>query len=88
MLFKSWLVSIFLMITILGSCNYKPESKQPKWVTIDYGDLIDGTQIVRTGQSLSEVLKDASTQRHIRGAVQQYIDYYSYLLQYTIELIN
>lgn len=88
MLFRSGMVSIFLMIIILGSCNYKPESKQPKWVTIDYRDLIDGKQIVRTGQSLSEVLKDASTQRHIRGAVQQYIDCYSYLLQYSVELLN
>src|SRR4030043_1370429 len=88
MFFKSWPVSILLMIIILCSCNYKPESKQQKWVTIDYGYLIDRTQIVRTGQSLSVVLKDASTQMHIRGAVQQYIDYYSYLLQYTIELVN
>ena len=88
MLFKPWPILIFLMIIILGSCDYKPESKQPKWVAIDYGGLIDRTQIVRTGQPLSEVLGNASTQRHIKGAVQQYIDCYSYLLQYTIELVN
>ena len=55
-----------------------------RWVTISYGELLDETAIVRTGQSL----KSAVTDPKLRGVVQPYVDPYSYLLDYALELMS
>jgi len=53
------------------------------WITISYGDLLDESAIIRTGQTLKSALGDPN----LRGAVQQFIDRYSYLLAHSIEMI-
>ncbi len=58
--------------------------KSPKWVTISYSDLVDKSVIVRTGQTLGSALQDS----RLRGVVQPYIDKYSYLLPYSVEMIS
>lgn len=58
--------------------------KLPKLITISYADLLDKDAIIQTGQKLGSALIDTS----LRGAVQPFIDKYSYLLQYTIEMIH
>ncbi len=57
--------------------------KNPNWITISYGDLLDESAIIRTGQTLKSAVGDPS----LRGAVQQFIDRYSYLLAHSIEMV-
>jgi len=59
-------------------------SRNDQWVTVSYADLLDPEAIVRTGQLLSVALHDPDA----RGAVQPFVDRYSYLLQHTIQMLQ
>jgi len=58
-------------------------SKSPKWITISYLDLLDKNALTQTGETVGTVLQNPNQ----RGAVQQFVDKYSYLLQPSIEMI-
>jgi phage FluMu protein Com len=83
--------SVFLLV-LFGYfyINYKTKesnttprkSKIAKWITIDYAELLDEDSVIRTGQSLKSALADTQ----LRGAVQPFVDKFSYLLQYAIEM--
>lgn len=60
------------------------EPQQAKWVTISYLDLIDPQAIIRTGQTLKSALADPN----MRGAIQPFVDSYSFLLEHTLEMIS
>jgi hypothetical protein len=82
------IVSVFFVLCFFKSSSkaqvIPSESlKKPDWVTISYGDLLDETAIIRTGQTLKSALADPG----LRGAVQQFIDRYSYLLPQSIEMV-
>ena len=72
------------LLIIFGKKDLKPSVSTKPWVTISYADLIDPGIIIRTGQDLKSALPDPS----LRSAVQPFVDYYSYLLQYSIEIIS
>ncbi|HUU89020.1 MAG TPA: hypothetical protein VMX17_14895 [Candidatus Glassbacteria bacterium] len=57
--------------------------KSTKWTSISYSDLLDKNAIIRTGQTLESALGDPN----LKGAVQPFVDKYSFLLQYSIEMI-
>jgi len=62
-----------------------PLSKsRTEWVTIDYANLVDFDAIIRTGQSLKSALRDS----HLKGAIQPFLDHYSYLLQPSVEMLR
>ncbi|MHC1725456.1 MAG: hypothetical protein AB9866_05490 [Syntrophobacteraceae bacterium] len=54
-----------------------------QWITISYADLLDPQAIIRTGQNLKSVLGDSN----LKGAVQPFVDQYSFLLQHSYEMI-
>lgn len=58
--------------------------KRDRWVRIAYGDLLDGSALVRTGDPLRTALRDPS----LKGAVQPFLDPYSYLLQDAVQMLN
>ncbi len=58
--------------------------RQPKWITVSYADLLDPEAIIRTGQDL----KSALANPQLKGAVQPFVDGYSFLLQHTLEMIS
>ena len=53
-------------------------------IKISYSDLLDKNEIVRTGQPL----KSALSIPELRASVQPFVDKYSFLLQYAVEMIN
>ncbi len=53
-------------------------------LNVDYSDLVDRGVLIRTGQSLGSALAS----NHLKGALQPFLDKYSYLLEYAIELVN
>lgn len=59
------------------------KGKPDKWITIRYGDLLDPRAIVQTGDTLKAVLGNPA----MRGAVQPFVDRYSYLLQHAVEMV-
>jgi len=80
-----FIVSILVgLYVILSKKDSKPTVFTKPWITISYADLIDPRTIIRTGQSLKSALLDPS----LRGAVQSFVDPYSYLLQYSIEMLS
>ena len=54
------------------------------WVRVNYAQLLDESALVRTGQPLNAAVRDPG----LRGAVQPFIDPYSYLLQHAVEMLN
>jgi len=70
--------------------NYASPSKKAhplpatRWVAVGYSDLLDKNKIIRTGQPLRSALSDPA----LRGAVQPFVDRYSYLLPYAVEMLN
>jgi hypothetical protein len=54
------------------------------WVRVDYAQLLDGSALVRTGQPLTAAVREPG----LRGTVQPFVDPYSYLLQYAVEMLN
>lgn len=54
-----------------------------RWVTISYADLLEVDKITSSGLTLQSALQDPS----LRGEVQPFVDKYSNLLQYTVEMI-
>ena len=57
--------------------------KSTKWTSISYSDSLDKNAIIRTGQTLESALGDPN----LKGVVQPFVDKYSFLLQYSIEMI-
>jgi len=85
--FSLVLVGIFALIiyynqTIITS--FLIPSKEPKWITVSYSNLLDPKSIIRTGQSLKSALNDPQ----LRGAVQPFVDSYSYLLQHALDMTS
>ncbi len=78
--------TLFLVIffTLLSFSLPVNQSNQDKWVDVDYSDLVDKEILLRTGQSLGSALGS----NNLKGALQPFLDKYSYLLEYTLELIN
>jgi hypothetical protein len=58
--------------------------KEPKWVTINYKELIDKNAIIQTGQNIKSALHD----QNLRGAVQPFVAPYSFLLQHSLEMLS
>ncbi len=54
------------------------------WVRVSYGQLLDESTVVRTGQSLASAVRDPAA----RGSVQPFIDQYVYLLQHAVEILR
>jgi hypothetical protein len=100
---KTIAVGVGIIIVVLVACFFirfssvqqsKPSAEESKpsaslnqplrWIVVSYGDLLDNNQIVRTGEPLRVALLDP----HLRGAIQQFVDKYSCLLQDSLELIN
>lgn len=79
-----FVVFILVALYLNGKKESKPTVFTKPWITISYADLIDPRIIIRTGQSLKSALFDPS----LRGAVQSFVDPYSYLLQYSIEMLS
>jgi len=59
-------------------------ARKPKWVTVSYAGLLEPNAIVRTGESLKSALGHDSQ----KGAVQPFVDRYSYLLEHALEMLN
>jgi hypothetical protein len=86
-------VAVLVLFSAIGLFVYlnqkspKPISskpRQPKWVIVSYADLLDSQAIIRTGQELKSALGNP----HSKGAVQPFVDRYSFLLQHTLEIIS
>jgi hypothetical protein len=82
---------LFLVAAALMTCQKQESSKplakkmqQAKWITISYAELIDPEAIIRTGQSLKSALRDPD----MRGAIQPFVDSYSFLLQHALEMVS
>jgi len=73
-------VVIFLPKENIQSTKLKPK----KWITIEYQNLLDNSQIIRTGELLILAVQDP----YLRGAVQPFVDNYSFLLPHVINMIN
>jgi phage FluMu protein Com len=90
LLWKS--VAAFVLISAIGLLLYfnqrgsipTPQKMQPKWITIGYADLLDPQAIIRTGQDLKTALGNPD----LKGALQPFIDQYSFLLQHSFEMIS
>ncbi len=54
------------------------------WIRVRYAQLLDESALVRTGQSLTSAVRDPA----LRGAVQPFIDSYTYLLQHAVEMLK
>lgn len=61
-----------------------PAESAVKWITVDYGDLLDREAIIRTGERLVSSLAEPG----LKGAIQPFVDGYSYLLQHAVELLK
>ena len=57
---------------------------QVNWLKLDYSNLVDKNVRLRTGQNLGSALGSPG----LRGALQPYLDRYSYLLEYAVELVT
>ena len=69
--------------SIIDSARTVNPATSPKWITISYLDLIDKNALTQTGETVGTVLQNPNQ----RGAVQQFVDKYSYLLQLSIEML-
>jgi len=58
--------------------------REAAWVRVSYAQLLDESAVIRTGQPLTAAVRDPAQ----RGAVQPFVDQYTYLLQYALEMIN
>jgi hypothetical protein len=81
---------VILLAAVLGYFYFTNRSeeaqglkKNAEWIVIDYADLLDDNLIIRTGQPLKSSIADPD----LRGAIQPFVDKYSFLLQYAIEMI-
>ena len=83
-------IGLLVYMSYRGSIPTQPKTQptppkaQPKWITISYADLLDPQAIIRTGQNLKSALGDS----HLKGAIQPFIDQYSFLLQHSFEMIS
>ena len=77
-------IGLFVYLNQKSPKTTSPKPRQPKWVTVSYADLLDSQAIIRTGQEL----KSALSNPHLKGAVQPFVDRYSFLLQHTLEIIS
>ena len=57
-----------------------------QWVSASYKDLVDTSQIVRSGQTLGEVLLRVDRQTHLRGSVQPFLTSFSSLLPHVLDI--
>ncbi len=82
----SLLIGLIVIIHYFGGNLNSPIKilHHPKWVVITYAELIDGNIITRTGQNLSSALHDPN----LRGAVQPFVDPFSFLLQHSLEMLS
>lgn len=93
---KKGFLLFILVISFLISCNVeesgskkvKHKERTPKWTSISYKGMVDKNQIIRTGQSLGEILANPSSYRHLKGAIQPTFDQYTFLLQHVVEMSN
>lgn len=71
---------------IPGDASPRPSSSRghDRWVRVSYGELIDRSAVIRTGQTLGVALGEAS----LRGAVQPFVEPYSRLLQDAVQMLN
>lgn len=90
-LFQGFGLIAFAILIAIGIYIYNQPSTKPtqipissKWVSINYSELIDRSAIIQTGQTLGSVLSKPG----LKGALQPFLDKYSYLLQYSIEMIH
>ena len=73
-----------LLLLQLPHCLFATEPSKSSWISIDYSDLVDKSAIIRTGQTLSSALGSPS----LKGALQPFLDKYSTLLEYAVEMTN
>ena len=57
---------------------------QDQWIKLDYSDLVDKGAVLRSGQTLGSALGSNGQ----KGALQPFLDKYSYLLEYATELLT
>ena len=76
-------IAAILFISFCGAARPAP-LRPPQWLNVDYGDLVDKSAIIRTGQTLGSALGSGG----LKGALQPFLDRYSNLLEYTVELVN
>ncbi len=84
----SWIAGIIGLTAVLallytGSKKVFP-SRNDRWVTISYADLVNREAVIRTGQTLGSALGSPD----LRGAVQPFLDGYSYLLQDALQMLD
>lgn len=90
-LFKGFALMAFAILIAICIYIYNQPPTKPtqipissNWVSINYSELIDRSAIIRTGQTLGSALSKPD----LKGALQPFLDMYSYLLQYSIEMIH
>lgn len=59
-------------------------AQTPSGLNVDYSDLVDKGALIRTGQNLGSALGN----NRLKGALQPFLDKYSYLLEYAIEMVS
>ena len=78
--------ALFLAILVLLLSFSLPANltNQDNRLELDYSDLVDKDTLLRTGQNLGSALGS----NNLKGALQPFLDKYSYLLEYAVEMIN
>ncbi len=61
-----------------------PTGNLVNWITVEYGNLLDREAIIRTGERLVSSLAEPE----LKGAIQPFVDGYSYLLQHAVETLR
>ncbi|MDD5457658.1 MAG: hypothetical protein PHV30_11600 [Candidatus Margulisbacteria bacterium] len=69
----------FMFITSTAAVN-----NSSGWVNISYKELLDKKTIIRTGQTLESALSNPE----LKGAMQPFLDSYSYLLPYALDMLD
>lgn len=83
--FRAPFLSNFLILACVfaAPCG---AANAPRRITASYADLVDRSAMVRTGQSLGEVLPGADRSPDARGIVQPFLDCYTSLLPEMLEM--
>jgi len=75
--------AIIAVVVIIGLAYYYfIYRERGRWITIHYGDLIDKTVLTRSGRPLNIVLMDSLR----RGEAQPFVEKFSYLLHYAVDM--
>lgn len=78
---------IFLGLLLLFLMNQRPKTEN--WVTMDYANLVDGSILTHSGETVAQVVKKIPDySEEIKGLVQPYLEPFSILCNDVLRFLN